>query len=997
MKTPIVNPTLHRLRRRKRLLRAIAVVVVVAFATQIVAPAAYAARAVAKRPRPAGPSVEASLSETLQEVSRHLATLDERLAVGGDGSPDMAALVALRRQVVTLDEKAQTEFARVEADLQGRSLPAAILVRHQSKVASHRQALATLLTNLDAIDRAPNATARQARVADVRRDLDGKPLKPSHQSFDPDALPNATVKPDPGNRPKRSKGDFNRAGLFGNPAVQLAALGDFTYANLPGADNPAYLAGTTEVKLSPAIAAKAAELNHSPVAIYHWVRHHVEWLPTWGALQDADLTLGSLRGNAFDIATLLIALLRASGIPARYVHGTIDVPATNFQNWAGGFTTPEAALHFAASGGIPIQGVVTGGRVSDARMEHIWVEAAIDYQPSRGAINRDADSWVALDASYKQYEFLPGLDAVAISGIDPATLAQSFLDSGAVNETEGWATGFDPSILEDAQAQASAALETYIDENLTNPTVGEVIGGNRAIIQEAPVLPSSLPNRIVVEGARYAEIPRQLQHRVTFLWDRDAAGQWLEPLTLPWPAVNNQKVTLSFKPATAADEEALLAWLPEGEITDVSQLPSSLPAYLIHVIPELAVNGVVMKQGSPMGLGEDLPFTFRIEMPGQTAAKQETSPVPAGSYLSVAVVGGSVSPAILQTLQDKVTATKATLESGDTNRIGALTREDLLGDLFYAGTLGYFAQYTALAHVTALASHGHHSLMPSVGTYGYVPQVHYLFGFPSTIAPGGIQMDLDAVNGVSDSSDGDTGKRRDLVFQTGILSSALEHAVPEQMFVSPNNPGEAISAVKALAKANLAGQRIYHLTAANQANTLPNLHHDPEVLSEIQAALNAGKEVITHTDAISVPGWTGAGYIIFDAETGAGAYKISGGNDGSFLALLTGVARGAAAAAMIIAVFAAIPLGALAVIALSILVLFFLLPVFLIAVAIGNDVFSSEDEQGCLHVGASVGRIVAGLGAAAFAGAAEIAKAVLLVVAGALLGDMYKSISKCSP
>ena len=93
----------------------------------------------------------------------------------------------------------------------------------------------------------------------------------------------------------------------------------------------------------------------------------------------------------------------------------------------------------------------------------------------------------------------------------------------------------------------------------------------------------------------------------------------------------------------------------------------------------------------------------------------------------------------------------------------------------------------------------------------------------------------------------------------------------------PLNPADAVSAVKALSKASAAGQRIYHITQANQATALPNIHHDPDTMAEINTALSVGKEVITHTDSISVPGWTGAGYIIFDPQTGDGAYKIAGG------------------------------------------------------------------------------------------------------------------------
>jgi transglutaminase-like putative cysteine protease len=45
-----------------------------------------------------------------------------------------------------------------------------------------------------------------------------------------------------------------------------------------------------------------------------------------------------------DIASLTIALLHASQIPARYVHGTIDVSAENFKNWVGGFENIEGRL-----------------------------------------------------------------------------------------------------------------------------------------------------------------------------------------------------------------------------------------------------------------------------------------------------------------------------------------------------------------------------------------------------------------------------------------------------------------------------------------------------------------------------------------------------------------------------------------------------------------------------------------------------------------------------
>jgi hypothetical protein len=120
--------------------------------------------------------------------------------------------------------------------------------------------------------------------------------------------------------------------------------------------------------------------------------------------------------------------------------------------------------------------------------------------------------------------------------------------------------------------------------------------------------------------------------------------------------------------------------------------------------------------------------------------------------------------------------------------------------------------------------------------------------------------------------------------QAGVLSSALEHVVPEQLFdTDPNHPPDAISAVKALAKAATQGQRIYQINTENYATVLPNIHHDQATMLDISAALTAGKEVITHTDAVSVSGWSGAGYIIVDPQTGDGAFKIGGGSNGGLL------------------------------------------------------------------------------------------------------------------
>ena len=406
------------------------------------------------------------------------------------------------------------------------------------------------------------------------------------------------------------------------------------------------------------------------------------------------------------------------------------------------------------------------------------------------------------------------------------------------------------------------------------------IGGRKVILREQPILPSGLPYQKVVEGARYGELPAKLRPTITFGLGADLFGDPLAKKTLPWPQLNNRKVTLSFKPATEADEATLQAMLPEGEITDLSQLPKSIPAYLIQVVPELKVDGETVLAGSPMRLGEDLAFSYSVSDP-IFCTKRYPNQVVAGSFLAIAVIGGSVGVGSLEEVKAKLNETKEKLQSEDAALIAGLTREDLLGDMFHAGMLGYFAQYQALGHLSALSQKNHFQLATSAGTYGYVPNVTYFFGIPRSITPGGVEMDLDRVAIVTsvDGKGNEYGKN--FTFQLGALSSALEHAVPEQMFVTPERPGEAVSAVKTLQKAAAQGQRIYHITQANQATALPNIRQSSLTMSEIRAALVVGKEVIVHTEPISVPGWKGAGYIVTDADTGAGAWKIGGGSNGS--------------------------------------------------------------------------------------------------------------------
>jgi len=298
---------------------------------------------------------------------------------------------------------------------------------------------------------------------------------------------------------------------------------------------------------------------------------------------------------------------------------------------------------------------------------------------------------------------------------------------------------------------------------------------------------------------------------------------------------------------------------------NISLLLTSIPSYLIEVIPEFKVNGELIISGNPMKLGEELIFNTDIKFSGRSVQANYDYKVIAGSYLSVNAVAGSVSANKLSNLLSQLNITKSKLESNDEAQISDLDADIVLGDVFYTGVLGYFTQLISYSQAAASHDSAHYSLSAGYGTVGYVPNVNYLFGLPIAINTGGIVLDI-PMDIVAAVDDGDNAKKNSFVTERGVLSSALEHIILEQMFYDAAQaiPSDTVSAVKAIQIASVRGQKIYKITQENSSSVLPNIMLGSVAMEEIQASLSSGKEIITHTEPISVFGYTGAGYIIID-------------------------------------------------------------------------------------------------------------------------------------
>ena len=191
----------------------------------------------------------------------------------------------------------------------------------------------------------------------------------------------------------------------------------------------------------------------------------------------------------------------------------------------------------------------------------------------------------------------------------------------------------------------------------------------------------------------------------------------------------------------------------------------------------------------------------------------------------------------------------------------------------------------------------------SYGLFHAVAQPTYSWGVIRAVKFPGVNMDIGHIRNLSWSKDNDPNTWIGYNKLRGQYMSALEHAIPERFFNDPakcNTQGtttpvtglpecpQGISAVKAIALATAQGQKIYTITqAVYQAN--PNIvntnlsAHSQSTKQAIQNALDTGQEVTVHEFPITQSGWTGAGYIHLDPQTGAGGYIIDGGSNGGTL------------------------------------------------------------------------------------------------------------------
>jgi len=630
----------------------------------------------------------------------------------------------------------------------------------------------------------------------------------------------------------------------------------------PGSAAPAYatasselaLEDTTEgreVELSPEVVAKAQELA-TPAAAYDFVKNQVRLDWYYGALKGSTQTLREQRGNDADLATLLVALLRAQGHPARYVRGTIQLPVAKVADLMGLLTEAELqALYSPVAGapafalpaskrnlvlqglsaaGVPYQPVVAGGQVAAVELTHVWVEAFLGYADYRGAGRGvEGKQWVAIDPAIpgvgKYAASEPALDALAAMNKTASELTAAFLASAPDGTT--------------AMQFFRGQVESWLAQNRPDVTYTQVLRRVDQKPESLNYIPGTLPYQVVSVLDELPFLPEDFKHRVHIVVS-DASGPVLD-YTAPLHQLLGHRSTLTYLAASDADEAAISA---AGGIYRA-------PASIVQVRPVVRVDGVAKAAGTrSVGLGEDQAWKLELLLPNGGSKRIENRVV-AGNLIALGFGGP-------RNLYSEPSAHVAGDEDG-----GAPV-------FMYGRAVAYANAWTAsedelaqLLQVVALRP------TASVVFVENQLQVQQVLGLRQQVNWKGLEVDADLRTMAPLELAAGRG--------TALLRlSGYEGSSQEAKVLADGTGVAAISTVSLLQKANAAGVPVLSITAANAATELPKVSAAAEVLSEIADQLARGREILVPVQEQTIQDWTGTGFIARNPATEEGGYYLSG-------------------------------------------------------------------------------------------------------------------------
>jgi hypothetical protein len=336
-------------------------------------------------------------------------------------------------------------------------------------------------------------------------------------------------------------------------------------------------------------------LHNDPKEIYEYIKNTIAYEPYYGIKKGSVETLHQAKGNDLDIASLLMALLRACDppVPCRYVYQTIELTKDQVKSWTG-LEDDASLVRYFQEGGIPVEEV--NGKI---QMDHVWVRMYLGFDPYRGKVKKtltiDAagEMWVDVDGSYKEHDTSPYRNIPALTSINPSVFLSELKQGAIVNTGDHSVTGISATGLVDKLTLYGAGIQQYAAANgLDINTMYRSMGIHA---DNYETLPASLPYSRVDNGAMFSCMPETVHHRVSITVND---GDWTELI--------RQSTTT----ASLAGKQILVHYTPDSATT--AELNSNYINADTIGVAWCRVKPALMIGATQYSLGVDVPADYTI-------------------------------------------------------------------------------------------------------------------------------------------------------------------------------------------------------------------------------------------------------------------------------------------------------------------------------------------------------------------------------------------------
>ncbi len=387
-----------------------------------------------------------------------------------------------------------------------------------------------------------------------------------------------------------------------------------------------------EVIINTQIKELARSLEHNPVKIFNYVRNNIDFEPYYGAKKGSVGCLQEALCNDKDTSSLLIALLRASGIPARYRKTVAIVPVEDLKNLLGVDETKTVFAAFYANK-VPIHTLKSENngkdlttadfsKETDFALEWVHVQAYYDYDERGGNItnyltfdsaktdkdvqaalaNEVKKQWISIDPVIKSYKRDKKTILPDTTNINVETFWYDYLKyNGDLTPNEKYL----------------ADLKTK-----TGKDPKQFLSTKSLIKKEYGILPITLPYKIgegvlgdgtMIKKEIFSAMPDKFRDTVEISLLKEKDNSVVLSKKFYGNEINNVELDLLYKGATAADKKIIEKY---GGL-------ARTPAALVDITPYFLSSSGSYEGSTKVKIGDALILRFTYSLKGKEFTKNE--------------------------------------------------------------------------------------------------------------------------------------------------------------------------------------------------------------------------------------------------------------------------------------------------------------------------------------------------------------------------------------